>query len=156
MDFDDFWCKTKLRVYSFLITKMIVHQNDRFPVFITHQNDRSKMIARKWPPAEILRFSTKMIGHFGKMIGCSTKNPTHQNDRSGKFNSPKWSNGKFHSPKWSRDSTRITTATKRVALASWFCRWWAVGAAAAFGSLFRPNTKWNISSWSRRFRKFMA
>ena len=30
-----------------------------------------------------------------------------------------------------------------------------VGAAAAFGSLFRPNTKRNISSWSRRFRKFM-
>ena len=59
----------------------------------------AKMIARKWSPAKILRFSTKMIGHFGKMIGCSSENSTHQNDRNGRFNLPKWS-----ARKWSAGS----------------------------------------------------
>ena len=47
-EFKDF--EGKIINLQYVTTKMIVHQNDRFPVFITHQNDRSKMIARKRLP----------------------------------------------------------------------------------------------------------
>ena len=48
-----------------LPTKMYAHQNDRFSVFLSHQNDRSKMIGKcreMIACAEILKFPIKMIG----------------------------------------------------------------------------------------------
>ena len=69
---------------------MYAHQNDRFSVFLSHQNDRSKMIGKcreMIACAKILKFPTKMIGR-----------PAELNFP------PKWSNGKFSPPKRSPHS----------------------------------------------------